>query len=49
MNYYVVCTCEVDSSDPTGPAMDCPMHGKPTETHTETSGEGEMFIDMEAR
>ena len=45
---YVVCTCELGSPDPATSIIDCPMHGEPTETHTETSDDGEMVIEMEA-
>ena len=45
---YVVCTCELGSPDPATSIIDCPLHGEPKETHTETSGGEEMLIDMEA-
>lgn len=48
-NYYVVCTCELGSTHPTGPVKDCSMHGEPNETWTEVSGEEELFIDMSER
>jgi len=48
INYYVVCTCELGNPDPTSSVMDCPMHGEPQETVTETDVEGQLFIDMES-
>jgi len=54
INYYVVCTCShpawIHDGDWCAACIgDCPMHGEPKETVTETSGEGEMWIDMEGK